>query len=563
MGGVTLKVSGINFLARLWIVIFFLLCFLAESPATSFANEIQSASEDSGTKNSVSSHALDLALAGQEKEAHALLLSAYASSPGKEDPEVPYFLAALESKNDNFKLAIRYLKEAKEIVEKSETSDNYQNMLVLKRLGDCRYGDNDEKTALVDYKSAFMLAELIQGEPSVVREEILESIVACMTNSKDYAEAEKYGTMLVRSTKARCQKDPLAVFSLVWAHLQLSDVYRLSNQPEKLTELRTELRPLLRSLIELRMSTEQSGAAPTYEALIDMFRRKYIAELHPRTPAALAWAACDFRERSMPIIGWGNWKEAQAAIVCIHGLGLENRAFHYTATELNKRGYVVYALDVRGFGSWTQTRGMEEIDYDQAIADIRLLCEALKSDSENLKVFVLGESMGGAIALRAAASLGGVIDGVISSVPSAERFQQKKMTLQTALHFIKDPHKAFDVDYVAAMATSNADMQSKWKKDPKAKLQLSPIELMEFAVFMRRTKPQVEKITDLPVLIVQGLGDRLVKPEGTFSLFDAVSSKDKTLHLAGLAEHLMFETVSPDPILIDTVDSWLKHHISP
>ena len=135
------------------------------------------------------------------------------------------------------------------------------------------------------------------------------------------------------------------------------------------------------------------------------------------------------------------------------------------------------------------------------------------------------------------------------------------MALQTGLRLILDPHKARDVGYVVERATSKEEVQSKWKDDPKARLQLTPVELTEFAAFMRKTKAQAEKITKLPVLVVQGLADKLVKPEGTFSLFDAVNSPDKTLLLAGLAEHLIFENPSPDPIIMDSVDSWLKHHI--
>ncbi|MBX9691092.1 MAG: lysophospholipase, partial [Cyanobacteria bacterium] len=309
------------------------------------------------TGKSISAQALELAKSGREEEARTFLRTAYDSAGGKTDPEIPYFLAALEARNDDLKAAIRHLKEAKDMFEESKSSDQYQNLLLLKRLGDCRYRDNDGETALVDYKSALLLSELLRREPSVVREEILESLVACLLNAKDYGEAEKYGLMLQASAQTRLEKDQRAVLSVVWSQLQLADVYRLSNQREKLLALRKELRPLLESLVELRMSKEQTGELLPYDALVQAFRQNYIAELDPRTPAEIGWAACDFRERTLPIIGWGDSRDATAAIVCVHGLGLENRAFKNTAEALNKRGYVVYALDVRGFGSWTMTKG--------------------------------------------------------------------------------------------------------------------------------------------------------------------------------------------------------------
>lgn len=54
---------------------------------------------------------------------------------------------------------------------------------------------------------------------------------------------------------------------------------------------------------------------------------------------------------------------------------------------------------MRGFGSWTQTKGVEELDYDQTIADIANLAEIIRNEFPGLKIFLLGESMGGAIAL--------------------------------------------------------------------------------------------------------------------------------------------------------------------
>jgi len=238
---------------------------------------------------------------------------------------------------------------------------------------------------------------------------------------------------------------------------------------------------------------------------------------------------------------------------------LDNRSFQYTAKKLTARGYLVSALDVRGFGAWVNTRGEEDLDYDSCLGDIKDAVAMFKKKNPGIPIYVLGESMGGAIALRAAAKLGSEINGVISSVPSAERFQQRKMSLQTAMHFIVDPNKAFDVgEYVAEGDTSEESTRKEWANDSKAKLDLTPVELMKFALFMRTTKRCAEDIKTTPVLMLQGLKDRLVKPKGTFELFEAINSEDKSMIVQGLSEHLMFETPKPDPSVIDAVDSWLR-----
>ncbi len=513
---------------------------------------------------SVTSRALQLAMDGNTSEARELLTTAYKDQlkqPGR-NPEVPYFLALFEAREGKLKDAIQHLSEAKELYGQVDSKNFLRLALVSKRLADCFYKGANTKAALSEYVTAMKLAQSSPTCPATVLEEILESEAACYLLNKDYASAEKAAQEQLALAKKNVKADSIGLYQLAWSLLQLSDIYRVSGQNEKLLALKTVQRPLLKSIVLARMESDKLGQVPEYSEVVGRYRQAYVKQLQPGNDSEFAWAASDFRERSMPVIGWKSRTEKpQAVIICVHGLGLENRAFEHSARALTQRGYDVYALDVRGFGSWTQTKGVEELDYDQTIADIANLAEIIRNEFPGLKVFLLGESMGGAIALRAGAQLGNKLDGIISSVPSAVRYQQRKMTLDTALHFASGRKKAFDVGYVANQATSSPELQAKWKSNAKARLQLTPIQLTDFAVFMARTKPYAEKIDQLPVLVVQGLSDKLVKPEGTTGLFEAVSAPDKSLLLTGLSEHLMFETPNPDPVLIDVVDSWLKHHL--
>jgi hypothetical protein len=169
--------------------------------------------------------------------------------------------------------------------------------------------------------------------------------------------------------------------------------------------------------------------------------------------------------------------------------------------------------------------------------------------------------MGGAIALRAAARYSKNLHGVISSVPSAERFQARKMGLTVAVHFLKNPNKPFKIgDMVVEHASALPQVREAWHDDLKAKMEMSPKELMRFAVFMRETKLMCNKLNTLPVFFVQGLKDKLVKPKGTYELFEAVSSQDKNLFIIGNEEHLIFETFKQSNMLIDSITSWMDKH---
>lgn len=510
--------------------------------------------------SSISGQALNLILNKKVDEAKTLLLDTYNSQKrdGKLDPEIPYFLAAIESHTERYSQSVKYLTETQSLMEKKGL-DVRSNVLILKRIGDCHYRNHDLKEALSNYKAAMFMAQQDHSLPPVLTAEILESIVGCETRLKDYPIAERDCRNLIDATRSQVVGGGIpAILSYSWSMIQLAEILKRAGRQAEFEVAQSEWQNLMSQIVQMRSIADSAGVLPDFDELTKLFRVAYVQAMNPKTPAEIAWAGNDFRIKSMPIIVWRPQRQPVAAIICIHGLGLDNHSFQATAKKLVERDYLVAALDVRGFGAWVNTRGEEDIDYDLCLGDIKDAVTIFKKKNPGIPIYVLGESMGGAIALRAAAKLGSEINGVISSVPSAERFQQKKMSLQTAMHFIVDPKKPFDVDFVAERATSEESTRKAWANDPKAKLDLSPVELMKFAVFMRTTKRACEDIKTTPVLMLQGLKDRLVKPKGTFDLFEAVESDDKNMIVQGLSEHLMFETAKPDPSVIDAVDSWLR-----
>jgi acylglycerol lipase len=229
------------------------------------------------------------------------------------------------------------------------------------------------------------------------------------------------------------------------------------------------------------------------------------------------------------------------AILCIHGLGLQSNSYEFLGNELaNKYGYAVYAMDVRGFGAWMTAKGKAQVNFDDCLSDIKMSLEAIQAANPGMPVYVLGESMGGAIALRAASIYPDLVDGLISSVPAGERFEQGKTSIKVFLNMLSGANLADIGGDVLRQATQNQKLASKWSGDPLARLNLSPQELIQFQDFMNNNHAAAAKVVDMPVLFVQGNGDQLVKPEGTWQLFNAVASKDKSF-FAVPGEHLIFE----------------------
>lgn len=255
--------------------------------------------------------------------------------------------------------------------------------------------------------------------------------------------------------------------------------------------------------------------------------------------------------------------DPKAIILCVHGLGLHNDSYEAFGKTMSKLGYLVYAVDVPGFGSFKAAEGRERIDFDYCLRGIEQTLHFIHKVNPKMPIFILGESMGGAIALRFTSQHPDLIAGLVSSVPSGDRFKQGKETLRVGLKLLTAPNKEFDIgSSVISRATSKDDLKERWEKDPLNRMQLTPKELVRFQDFMNDNHESAKSITNTPVLFVQGCKDTLVRPEGTMQLYNQISSQDRELELIHDGEHLIFEENQFNDQVIKKLDKWLSSHLT-
>lgn len=248
-------------------------------------------------------------------------------------------------------------------------------------------------------------------------------------------------------------------------------------------------------------------------------------------------------------------------IICVHGLGLHHRSYEDFGNRISKLGYGIVSYDMRGFGQYKDEKGYDLVDLAGCVEDLTGIIKLFKRDYPNTPLFILGESMGGAIALHVAVKNQTDLDGLISSVPSGARFKAKKTAVRVGLRFLKHKNEQFDIgDQVIKQATQDESLRKEWKDDPAARLNLSASELLKFQRFMNQNEKLAKELKVLPVLIFQGYGDKLVKPEGTLALYNAMGTKYKNLVLIGHQEHLIFEEAQCPEEVMDGLIGWLNNH---
>lgn len=503
------------------------------------------------------------ALQNDDFEQAAALLS----KRSNQDPETLYLLAYIDRQTENYRSAIKRLQKFSE--ERSPQSGNTrQNMLVLMEIGDCYYYLNEVDKAIAHYNSALLLSKGVDPLDTATAE-VLERLSNLLCKQGNFEQALPFAQQLATSSRTSAQSgDPIAIGRLFWANLTLSQIYtQLKKQDELnvLQDFQTELfSRVLAARAKLTANITVADQLAQFEVLKQHLLNRFLLQNNPRTLADYLWCTSEFKMRSLPLISWQPEKQPKAVILCIHGLGLENRAFESFARQMIERDFTVFALDARGFGAWQSEIGSETVNFDDTLQDIRAVIRLIKRKTPGLPVFLLGESMGGAIALRAASEYGRELTGIISSVPSAERYGERKMAVSVAAHFLRNPNKAFNIgEQVTKQATSKPLVRKLWKADPKARTSLSAKELINFDNFMHDTEDHCSEIKSTPVLVVQGLADKLVKPKGTYEMFDNVASKDKVMLIIGNAEHLIFETPKQSPVLMDGLTAWLNNHLQP
>jgi alpha-beta hydrolase superfamily lysophospholipase len=123
---------------------------------------------------------------------------------------------------------------------------------------------------------------------------------------------------------------------------------------------------------------------------------------------------------------WAPEGEVRAALQIVHGLSEHGGRYARLAAALNARGIAVAALDQRGHGRTADATGKgrfgDGAGSDAVLDDVRMLGERLTGAHPGVPLFLLGHSLGSAVALGSAerdgAGLAGLaLSGVIGVSP--------------------------------------------------------------------------------------------------------------------------------------------------
>jgi acylglycerol lipase len=259
------------------------------------------------------------------------------------------------------------------------------------------------------------------------------------------------------------------------------------------------------------------------------------------------------------MLEWKSPAPAKIVVVCIHGLGLCAKAYKPLAKALSASGIDGFGVNVRGFGPDRENPDRAKLNCLETVGDVSKLLASIHRERPDYKVFLIGESMGGALSIRIAAENPALVDGVVCSAPAWKLLKMRQTAVKGVFELLLFPgsHAGPAGRAVMHQATTDPELTRHWLTDPSHKLKLTLKEATSFLSFISKTDSYAKQLTK-PVLVVQGLNDHLVSPKAVAKLVRDIPSDNKTFLIDGKGEHLVLEEGKFSPPLFEKLIDWIK-----
>ena len=267
-----------------------------------------------------------------------------------------------------------------------------------------------------------------------------------------------------------------------------------------------------------------------------------------------------YGDRNLYYQSWLPVKEPKAILLVVHGLAEHSGRYLNLVNHFVPAGYAMYAFDHRGHGKSEGLRGYVE-RFSYFLNDLKTFLDIVHTKHYSAKVFIVGHSIGGTIATAYAAHHQHEFDGLIVSgatLKIGDSVSPVHIALSRILSVLLPKMGVARVN--ASAISQDKTVVNAYVNDPlvcrgkiRARLGAEIIKTMQIL------QHQMSEI-NLPILIMHGTADRLSEPKGSESLYEQVTSDDKTLKLYEGFYHEIFNEPGREQVFVD-METWLATHI--
>ncbi|XP_048212311.1 monoglyceride lipase [Perognathus longimembris pacificus] len=261
------------------------------------------------------------------------------------------------------------------------------------------------------------------------------------------------------------------------------------------------------------------------------------------------------------------WKPSgtpKALVFVSHGAGEHCGRYDDLAQMLLRLDLLVFAHDHVGHGQ-SEGERMVVSDFQVFVRDVLQHVDLVQKDHPRLPVFLLGHSMGGAIAILTAAERPRHFSGMVLISPlvvaSPESATTFKILAARVLNLVMPNMSLGPID--SSVISRNKAEVELYNSDPlicRAGLKVCfGIQLLNAVSRVERALPRLT----VPFLLLQGSADRLCDSRGAYQLMGSARSPDKTLKIYEGAYHVLHKEL---PEVTDSVfqeiNAWVSQRMA-
>ena len=257
--------------------------------------------------------------------------------------------------------------------------------------------------------------------------------------------------------------------------------------------------------------------------------------------------------------------DPKAVILALHGFNDYSNAFEAPGAWLAGQGFAVYAYDQRGFGE-TEHRGLWA-GTETLVQDLHTASDLLRARYPETPLFLLGESMGGALAVAALTRPGAPsVDGVVLSAPAVWARGTMPIHQRVALWLAERimPGARFSGSGLKIQASDNIEMLRGLGRDPLV-IKRTRVDAMGGLTDLMSEALIAGPRLQTPALVLYGDKDEIV-PEGpTVAFWRSLPGLDSGRQrpvLYGEGWHMLLRDLQAETVLAD-VARWIEDRSAP
>ncbi len=257
----------------------------------------------------------------------------------------------------------------------------------------------------------------------------------------------------------------------------------------------------------------------------------------------------------LPRRTWLPAAPARAAILAVHGLNDYSAGFERTGAFLAARGFAVYAFDQRGFGRSSQ-RGIWP-GGDRLADDAWAVARLLRQSNPGLPLYAVGESMGGAVLLRALQRhAAGWIDGVALTAPAVWNRGAMPMYQRFSLRMLAHSWRGLRLSGRMLDRSPSDDPETlQYLRDDPLVIKKTRMDTLWGLANLMDDVTRDPVTPRVPALVLYGAHDEIVPPQPVCTWLSAADGWRAALYPSGW--HLLTRSLDGERVLGDLA-AWFE-----